>query len=112
PMAFSIRYLRDHSHSKIQDDFEQQKMRRIKAADVLKKLVATKSPPFLEGKIAEEICTILKQKLQNILPMSQLDVIRKACLKRISDFSDASQNYNAYDSSSDGICSMLHLIGY
>lgn len=79
-----------------------------KAIGILKKLVGAKNKQIIEGKSASEIWKTLKDKFKDVSPMSQVEIIRKASLMRMSDFGDNASLYcNAYQAALDQVCGML-----
>lgn len=81
--------------------------RESKAIGLLTKLVGSKNKQIIEGKSALEIWNTLRDKFKDVSPMSQIDVVRKACLMRMSDFDSPSQYCNAYEKALNQVFGML-----
>lgn len=91
----------------IEKKMSKQKERETKAIGILKKLVGAKNRQLIEGKSASEIWSTLKVKFKDVSPMSQMNVIRKACFIRMSDFANASLYCNAFETALDQVSGML-----
>lgn len=72
----------------IQNDIKLQCKRRIKAPEILRKMVGSK---LIANADAKQIWSTLEERFQDITSTSLLEVIRKAYLNRMSDFLDVNE---------------------
>lgn len=91
----------------IEKKMAKRRKRGTKAIGILKNLVGEKNKQLVEGKSAPEIWKALKDKYQDVSSMSQMEVIRKASLIRMSDFASASLYCNAFETALDRVSGML-----
>lgn len=78
--SVTIEWIEKHSREQKQQD--------TKAIGILKGLVADGNQHLIEGLIAHKIWTILEREFKDVLPMSQLEVLQKACFICMSDFTN------------------------
>ena len=110
----SVGYDRDSIRTATTMEWVEKKLNKreeqnTKAIGILKKLIKTKNQQAIEGKSARKIWITLKAKFKDVSPMNQVDLVRKACLIHMSNFTNASSYCHAYEAALDQICGMLQL---
>lgn len=79
-----------------------------KAIGILKKLVGVKNKQIIEGKSACKIWKTLKDKFKDVSLINQMEIIQKASLMHMLDFSGNTSLYcNTYQAALDQVCGML-----
>lgn len=91
----------------IEKHTREQKQRDTKAIGILKRQVADGNQHLIEGLTAHEIWRTLEREFKDVSPMSQLEVLRKACFIRMSDFSDPKLYCRAFETTLDQVAGML-----
>lgn len=80
---------------------------RDKATEILRKLAGLQNQRLITDQTAEQIWKTLKERFQDVSPMSQLSVILKAGSTRMSDFTDVGEYCNTYQEALGQVCGML-----
>ena len=77
-----------------------------KGEGIIRKLVAYKHHPILEGKTAKEMWEALKERFQHVSPISTPRKILETAKIKLSDCKDIHEYTSAYQAAYDHICSL------
>ena len=72
----------------IKDESKDSRKRRVKAAGLIQSRVGQRHHQFIANMTAEDMWIMLKEKLQDTTPMSQMEVILKASDIKMSSYTD------------------------
>ena len=91
----------------LRDDKNRQKTEMTKAIGIIHGLVASCHYNLINNKTAAEMWAILKNRFQDVAPMSITDVILRVSTKKMRDFDTVSQYCSEYDGAFNQIKGML-----
>lgn len=91
----------------VQDRMDKQKIELSKAASIIVTQVAERHQHLIIGKDPHEMWTILKERFQDISPMSLTDALLQVSKKKMTDYPSADKYCSAYEKVLNGTIGML-----